>query len=434
MAQRQHIPQANRRQFLKQSALGSSALALGVWSSRSVAEAVGPNDKLNIGCVGVANRAAANVGGVSSQNIVAICDIDDNYLSKAAGSFPKAQKYNDFRKLLEQKNIDAIVVSTTDHVHAVASVGAMKLGKHVYCEKPLTHTVYEARICAQTAAEQKVATQMGTQIHAGNNYRRVVEIIQSGAIGTVREAHCWVGGSWVGGDRPTQPMPIPKHIHWDLWLGPAPARPYHKAYIPFKWRSWWDFGGGTLGDMGCHHMDLPFWALGLRHPTTISAEGPKPHPESASSGMTVRYEFPALGTRPAVKLTWYHGDRAPRQINGQKVRGAGTIFIGERGMMFADYGSYKLYPEEQFKDFKKPEQTIPNSIGHYNEWIKACKEGTPTTCNFNYSGALTETVLLGNVAFRTGEKLQWDAENLKVTNCEAASLLIRREYRKGWTL
>jgi predicted dehydrogenase len=312
----------------------------------------------------------------------------------------------------------------------------MKLGKHVYCEKPLTHSVYEARVCAETAKTMKVATQMGTQIHADNNYRRVVEIIRSGAIGRVTEVHVWVGKGWGGGDRPTKADPVPKYLHWDLWLGPAPERPFAAGrYHPANWRRWWDFGGGTLGDMACHYMDLPFWALDLRHPRTIEAEGPAVHPETCPLGLVVRYTFPKRGELPPVSLTWYDGNKIPNgEVAGHKVPGQGVMFVGSGGQMYADYGRYKLYPEERFKDFNPPKQSIPNSIGHYNEWIQACKEGTPTTCNFDYSGALTEAVLLGNVAFRTGKKLHWDAENLKATGAPAADQFIRREYRKGWTL
>jgi predicted dehydrogenase len=310
----------------------------------------------------------------------------------------------------------------------------MQLGKHVYCEKPLTHTVQEARVAAETAKNMNVATQMGTQIHAENNYRRVVEIIQSGAIGKVAEVHVWVGKGWGGGERPSEMPEVPPHIHWDLWIGPAPKRPYHPTYLPANWRRWWDFGSGTLGDMACHYMDLPYWALGLRHPTTVAAEGPEVHPETAPLGLTVHYEFPARGEQPPVRMTWYDGNQTPRQVAGHRVPGAGVMFVGEKGQMFADYGSYRLYPESDFADFEPPPQTIPNSIGHYNEWIKACKEGTPTTCNFDYSGALTEAVLLGNVAYRTGQKLEWDPAALKATNCPEADALIQKRYREGWTL
>jgi predicted dehydrogenase len=426
-----------RRRFLQQSLAGSASLmGAGYWTSRSLAALKSPSEKLNIGLIGTAHRAEANIDGVKGENIVAVCDIDDNLLDRAAKQFPQAKRYNDFRKLLEQKDIDAVVVSTADHVHAPASAGAMKLGKHVYCEKPLTHSVYEARIVAQVAKEQKVATQMGTQIHAGDNYRRVVELVQSGAIGPVHEVHVWCGKTWSGGERPKETPPVPANLHWDLWLGPAPERPYHPTYQPANWRRWWDFGGGTLGDMGCHYMDLPFWALKLRHPKTIETIGPKVHPETTPEWDEVTYTFPERGDMPALTFTWTDGSRKPAALDKYKLPrwGDGVLFIGDKGMLLANYDAYKLLPEDQFKGFQPPPQTIPASIGHYNEWITACKTGSPTTCNFDYSGALTETVLLGNVAFRAGKKLEWDAEKLYATNCPEAERFIRREYRKGWTL
>ncbi len=255
---------SNRRQFLQTTAaLSALAAGGGVWSSRAIADSKSPHEKLNIGAIGTANKATSNIGPMRNENLAAICDIDDNYMDRLAQQHPKAQKYNDFRKLLEQKDLDAVIVSTADHTHAVASMGAIKLGKHVYCEKPLTHSVWEARQVAEAAKKYKVATQMGTQIHAGENYRRVVELVQSGAIGPIHEVHVWCNKTWSGGERPKDTPAIPSHIHWDLWLGPAPERPYHSTYLPANWRRWWDFGGGTLNDMACHYMDLPFWALQL---------------------------------------------------------------------------------------------------------------------------------------------------------------------------
>jgi hypothetical protein len=311
---------------------------------------------------------------------------------------------------------------------------ALRLGKHVYCEKPLTHNVYEARRVAEAAAKAKTATQMGTQIHAAGNYRRVVEIIRSGAIGPVREVHTWAGRSWGGGDRPKEMPPVPSNLHWDLWLGPAPERPYHSTYLPANWRKWWDFGGGNLADMACHHMDLPFWALELRAPLTVEAEGPPLHPETCPLGLIVRYEFPSRGDAPPVKLTWYDGDKIPPKIRELSTGGGGNLFVGDRGLLWADYGSYKLYPEADFAGFKPPPPTIADSIGHHAEWLQACKTGGPTTCSFDYSGALTEAVLLGNVAYRTGRKLAWDAASLKAADCPEADAFLRREYRKGWEL
>ncbi|HUY32387.1 MAG TPA: Gfo/Idh/MocA family oxidoreductase [Pirellulales bacterium] len=428
-------PRRSRREFLKHSALAGSALVgRGFFSSRAAEASDSPNEKLNIGVIGTANQARFTIGNIGGENIVALCDIDENYLAQAAKDFPKAAKYADFRKLLEQKDIDAVAVCTPDHIHAPASIMALRLGKHVYCEKPLTHSVLEARLVAQAAAGAKTATQMGTQIHAENNYRRVVEIIQSGAIGPVREVHTWAGRSWGGGDRPKETPPVPPYLHWDLWLGPAPERPYHPTYLPANWRKWWDFGGGNIADMACHHMDLPFWALQLRAPTAIEAEGPPVHPETCPLGLIVRYEFPHRGELPPVKLTWYDGDKIPLTIHDLPTGGGGNLFVGERGKLWADYGGYKLHPESEFAGYKPPQPTIPNSIGHHAEWLLACKTGSPTTCNFDDSGALTEAVLLGNVAYRAGRRLEWDAENLKATNCPEAERFLFREYRKGWEL
>lgn len=427
----------DRRQFVKTTSLGAAALTAGaaVHTSTAAAQDKSANGKLQIACIGTANRAAADVDGVKGEDIVAVCDIDKNYLDRASNSFPSASTYADYRELIatEAKKLDAVVVATADHNHAPASLLAINAGLHCYCEKPLTHTVHEARVIAEAAAKQGVATQLGTQIHAGNNYRRVVEIIQSGAIGDVTDVHVWVGKGWGGGERPETGTEPPATLSWDLWLGPAPERPYAPGrYHPAQWRRWWDFGQGTLGDMACHYMDLPFWALNLRHPISCAAEGPEVHPETCPLGLKVSYQFPARDGRKPVKLTWYDGNMIPKTVVGERVPGAGVMFVGTEGHMFADYSRYRLFPADKFRGYEPPEQSIPNSIGHHAEWIKACKDGSPTTCNFDYSGALTETVLLGNVAYRTGKALEWDAKNLKATNCPEADQYIRKEYREGW--
>ena len=421
-----------RRQFLARSA----ALGAGLYVSNFVRadDSQSPNDKLNIGIIGPGGRGAGNVAGVAGQNIVGICDVDDRRAAQAFSEFPRAARYKDFRNMLDEQKLDAVVVSTPDHTHAYSGVTAMRRGLHCYCEKPLTRTVWEARLMAQTAKEYHVATQMGTQIHAENNYRRVVEIVQSGAIGPVREVHVWVGKGWGGIRWPADSQPVPAEVDWDNWLGPAAYRPYHEAYMPAEWRRWWDFGGGTLGDMGCHYIDVVFWALDLRHPLTCEAEGPPPHPETAPSGIKVKWEFPARGEQPPVTLNWTDGDLTRTTYDGHRFPGAGVYFVGDEGTMFADYGSYRLFPEDKYADFKPPEQTIPNSIGHHNEWIRACKTGEPTTCNFDYSGALTETVLLGNVAYRIGRKLEWNAAELKATNAPEAANVIWQPSRRGWEL
>jgi predicted dehydrogenase len=393
-------------------------------------------ETLNIGVVGVANRANANLVGVSGENIAALCDIDEGFLAGAAKRFPKAKIYHDYREMFDKEKLDAAVVSTADHNHAPATMRALARGLHVYCEKPLSHTVEEARAVAELAAKEGVATQMGTQIHATGNYRRVVELIRAGAIGSVREVHVACGKGWGGNGKPQGEHEIPANLRWDLWLGPASERAYNKGYHPASWRRYWDFGGGTMSDMACHLMDLPFWALELRHPTKVAARGQEPDDYSAPHGLEVRFEFPERDERAACALTWYDGNRKPTGMaeNGLPDKGFGVLFVGEEGNLFADYGSYRLMPEEKFADYEVPERSIPDSIGHHAEWIKACKEGTPTTCNFDYSGALTEAVLLGSVAYRSQTDILWDAQALRATNCAKAEEFVRKEYREGWSL
>jgi predicted dehydrogenase len=426
----------HRRHFLRTALLASA----GAWLPGRLAAAarkLSPNDQLSLGIIGTANRARSNIGGVQHENIVALCDIDDHFLAAAQQRFPRAKIYNDFRKLLEQKDIDAVVVSTADHSHAAITAAALRSGRHVYCEKPLTHTVFEARAIAELAAKSpNLATQMGTQIHAGANYRRVVELLEAGAIGPVRECHVWCEKSLGSGNRPLEQPAVPAHLHWDLWLGPAPARPYHPDYLPKTWRGWWDFGEGILGDMACHYLDLAFWALKLRYPLSIAAQGPPVNAETTPAGLIVHYEFAARVNLPAVKLTWYDGGRQPDLIAQGKAPhwSNGLLFVGDKGMLIADYDRRKLLPEERFAGFEPPAPSIAASIGHHKEWLLACKTGGPTTCNFAYGSVLTETVLLGNVAYRTGEQLEWDGPRLEAKNCRAAANFLRTEYRKGWEL
>lgn len=430
--------QPTRRTFLKSTAALGAGLYLGRptlgWASQS------PNEKLNLACVGVGGRGYSDLRGVSSENIVALCDVDEVRAAQAFKNYPKSRKYSDFRKLLDKEtSLDGVVVGTPDHVHVPVAVAAMHRDLPVYVEKPLGHNVWEVRLATELAREKKLATQLGTQIHATDNYRRVVEAVQSGAIGPVRQVHVWVAKDW-GGDHTRDTLlpgtpPIPETLDWNLWLGPAAERPYDKGYLPAQWRRWWDFGSGTLGDMGCHYMDLAFWALGLDAPTKITAQGPPVSPVMAPHGVQVDYEFPARGDRPAVSMTWSDGNKVPTELHGIKLPGAGVLFVGDKGQILGTYSTLKLYPEEKFADWTPPEQTIPPSIGHHQEWIHAVKTGAPTLCNFDYSGPLTETVLLGCVAYRAGKPLEWDAANLKVTNnVPGADELIHPPYRKGWEL
>ncbi len=430
----------DRRDFLRSAAALAAVSFVAGCAAPPRRAPRSPNEKLDLGIVGVANRAAANLGGVAGENVVALCDIDDQYLDRAAERHGAAARYHDFRAMLEAERLDAIVVSTADHTHAPATLMALELGLDVYCEKPLTHNVREARLVAEAARRKGAVTQMGTQIHAGGNYRRVVELVRSGAIGPVRECHAWVGKAWGGGELPTDRPPIPSHLHYNLWLGPAAYRPYHPTYLPANWRRWWDFGGGTLGDMGCHLIDLAFWALDLRHPVRVAAEGPPVHPQTAPLWMRARWDFPARrGVDGAllepVTLHWSDGGKLPPLMESGALpkRGMGVLFVGDEGQLFADYGGWKLFPEEDFADFTPPAPSIPDSVGHYREWIEACKTRGATTCDFDYSGALTETVLLGNVAYRSGPAFDWDAARLRTSEASAQPL-VAREYREGWEL
>jgi len=444
------LPSTDRRDFLKQATVAASV----VFGAPTFLRARGANERLNIAIIGSGRRGAANLKGVESENIVALCDVFRPSLDSAAEKHPKARQLTDFRKLYDNhaNEFDAVVVSICEHTHAVATMPALLLGKHIYCEKPLTHNIAEARIIRQAAAKTKVATQMGTQIHAGDNYRRVVELIQTGAIGPVREAHVWVSRAWglqsaddakankdavFVTERPKEAFPPPADLNWDLWIGPARMRPFNEVYVPGpRWYRWWEFGNGTMSDLGSHWNDLPFWALKLKAPRTVEAFGPPPHPEIAPASMRVAYEFAARGESPAVRLTWYQGTEKPALWSAKKIPQweNGVLFIGDKGMLLSDYSKHLLLPEKQFSDFKRPEPFIPKSLGHYVEWIHACKTGEPTTCNFEYAGWLTESNHLGNVAYRAGKKLDWDAEQMKAANCPEADAFIHRDYRTGWKL
>jgi predicted dehydrogenase len=442
-SQKDSLSTIHRRDFIRTLGMAAAGSALaGCQSSRP--RSISANEKLNIGFIGTAGQAGFSIDNLKGQNIVALCDVDATNLAKAAQQFPSAQTYRDFRRLIDQKGIDAIVVATPDHTHAVATAAALRTGRHVYCEKPLTHTVGEARAITELARRTKLVTQIGTQIHAGNNYRRVVELVQSGAIGAVREVHVWVNSSYGGQAVPAPTAPIPVTLDWDLWVGPVASRPYSPEYVPFKWRNWWAFGGGSLADFGCHFMDLPFWALGLKYPTSIEPlAGPPVNAEATPPWLIVRYQFPERpGTKnvapaPGVSLTWYHGGRRPEHLISDELYAkwkGGVLFVGDKGMLLADYGRHTLLPDDKFKDFSRPKEFIANSIGHHQEWVQAIKTGGTPTCHFGYSGPLTETALLGNIAYRVGQKIEWDSINLRARNCPAADELVQYHYRAGWKL
>lgn len=435
----------SRRELLRRGVVtGSGLLVAG--ASGVLARPKSPNERLSIGVIGVDGRGGANLEACAkTENIVALCDVDEERLAKAATRFPQARTFTDYRKMLAMKGIDAVTVSTPDHHHAFASINAMQRGIHVYCEKPLTHSIWEARQMAKVAARKKVVTQMGNQGHSNDGTRRVVELVQAGIIGDVKDVHCWTDRPiWPQGiERPPFESPVPSTLNWDLWVGPAPMRPYNAAYHPFNWRGWWDFGTGALGDMACHVMDTAFWALELGAPVSVEAEGEPRMPESAPKWMIIHYQFPERGNLPPVKLTWYDGGKKPpaELLDGEAMPDNGTLMVGDRGRILLPdpYGStFILLPKERFARYSPPVRSIPNSIGHHEEWIMACKEGHPGAnspgSHFEYAAALTETVLLGNVAFRANEKITWDSERMKARNSRHAEELIHRDYRKGWEL
>ncbi|MBN2272110.1 MAG: Gfo/Idh/MocA family oxidoreductase [Sedimentisphaerales bacterium] len=411
-----------------------------------------PSEKVNIAGIGVGGQGASDLGSLSSQNIVALCDVDWSHAGGTFGRYPNARRYKDFREMLdkEDKNIDAVVVATPDHVHAPASMAAIKRGKHVYCEKPLTHSVYEARQIAEAARKAGVATQMGNQGQASDETRLMCEMVWGGAIGPVREVHVWTDRPnrglndvyWPQGvGRPTDTPPAPETLDWNLWLGPAPERPYNPAYLPFKWRGWWDFGTGAMGDIGCHALDPIFRALKLGAPTSVEGISTLVNTETYPLSSKIHYEFPARGDMPAVKVVWYDGGmRPPRPEeleDGRQVGDNGKLFIGDKGKMLGE----RLIPESRMQEYGKPKQLLERSPGHHIEWINACKGGKPAGSNFDHAGPLAEAVLLGNVALRpelrekmNRTKLLWDPEKFEITNVPEANQFLRREYRAGWTL
>jgi predicted dehydrogenase len=426
----------NRRRFLQTSSALAASAALAE-SLPAAQRRPPPSERIRLGVVGLAGQGVANWRPCQKEEIVALCDVDLNRAGEARKAFPKAKFYQDYRRLLDQKDVEALIISTPDHHHAFVAVPAMRSGKHVYCEKPLAHSVYEVRLMREAAAKHQVVTQMGTQIHAGENYRRVVEIIQAGTIGPVRRVHVWCNTSPHPGRRALKETPPPRGLDYNLWLGPAPYRPYHASHLHFHWRWWWDFGGGVLADMACHYMDLPHWALNLRTPTVIAATGRKTYKgdNEVPDRMRVEYEYPARGNLPPVHLTWYNTVTGPDLDGKVTYPGytSGVLFVGDKGQLLANYGNYRLLPEKQFKGFVPPQPSIPRSVGHHREWLQAIRKGGTTTCNFDYSGALAETVLLGNVAYRCAQKLQYNARTGQA-NLKAAAQYIRRQYHKGWTL
>lgn len=440
----------SRRQFLRGAASAAAAFTI---VPRYVlgAGVTPPSEKLNIAGVGIGGQGGGNVDAVSGENIVALCDVDARRARGTFEKFPKAKQYRDFRKMFDEmdKQIDAVVVSTPDHTHAAAVMAAIKRGKHVYCEKPLAHSIYEIRELIKAAREHKVVTQLGNQGHSFDDIRRFCEWIWDGAIGNVYEVHaaCDANHSKIGQlARLSEKHEVPPELDWNLWLGPAKYRPYHPMYLPGSWRGWMPFGSGTIGDWICHVVDPVFWALDLGAPTSVQAEAegydPKRHADTFPAGTIVKFEFPARGKRGAVKLVWFDGEKKiprPEELEAErKVVNTGAIVIGDKGkIMYGSHGAggVRIIPEMKMKEYKLPSQTLPRVKGHHYDWLQAIKNGTQAGSNFDYGGPLTEIAQLGIIATKMlGQKLEWDSKNMRFTNCDAANQLINPPYREGWTL
>lgn len=443
---------STRRGFLRTG--GRAAVGLTILQSGS-ARTYAANEKLNLASIGAGGRAAGDIHELSSENFVALCDVDWKRAGATFRRLPKAKQYRDYRVMLEEmsKEIDGVVVATPDHLHFHASMAAIQQGKPVYCEKPLTHTVEQARLLTLAARKAGVATQMGNQRQAADYTRVVQEYVMDGAIGQIREAHSWTdrpsrglfGEYWPQGvDRPSDKPAVPENLSWDLWLGPSPDRPYHSAYLPSKWRGWWDFGTGALGDIACHYFDPIFRALKLGAPSTVEASSTRVNKETYPVGSMITYEFPARDRMDPVKLVWYDGGlrpSRPEQVPEGAVMGTnGILLIGDKGVLLSGWDDgWHLYPEKRAKEYGAPPKKLARSSGHHQEWIDACKGGSKPGSNFDWAGPMTETVLLGTVALRsqlredlTQRKLKWDGEQMRFTNHEKANEFLRREYRKGW--
>lgn len=438
------MPQrASRRDFLQTTA----ATGIGFWVAGGVQarESKSPNEKIQIACIGCGGKGSSDSADSGNHGVVvAICDVDEKTLNAAAARFPKAKKYFDFRKMLEEmeKSIDAVTVSTPDHTHAAPTLMAMRMGKHAFVQKPLTRTIYEARLLGQVAREKKVATEMGNQGTAMSGLRRAAALLRKGALGKVSEVHVWTNRPiWPqGGPRPKE-APVPAHLKWDLWIGPAPMRPYGMGYHPFSWRGWWDFGTGALGDMACHTFNMPFAGLDLRDPVSVQAETSGHNKDSYPKWSIIEFQFPANDWRGPVKVVWYDGGKRPSKelLDGKDPVGSGCLVIGEKGKIYSpnDYGA----EFEVLGGTQMPEVEFTKSPGHFEEWIRAIKGGPAAMSNFpDYAGPLTETILLGNLAVWAasepgkGKKIEWDAKNLKATNAPEVQHIVKPTYRKGYTL
>jgi predicted dehydrogenase len=454
----QKMTRQNNKRISRRDFMGGAAAALAFTVVPGHVLAQPPSEKVNVAAIGAGGMGAGNTRACAAAgaNIVALCDVDWKKGDEGFSRFPEAKKYKDFRKMLdEQKNIEAVIVATPDHFHTVAAMAAMRRGKHVYVQKPLTRLVSEARALTEAARKYKVVTQMGNQGHSGNGVRDICEWIWDGAIGEIREVHAWTNRPvWPQGiDRPQGEDPIPATLDWDLWIGPAPMRPFkalpdnpnESVYCPFRWRGWWDFGGGALADMACHVLDPVFWALKLKYPTSVQAESTPVNNETFPKASTVHYEFPAREGMPPVKIHWYDGGRTPEKpeaLGDMKIGQAASnvLFIGSKGVLrCGEYGDDPhLFPLSLMRDYKRPPKTLKRiSTGHEGNWLEACKAGGQATSNFDYAGPFTEMVTMGNLAIRpenVGKKLLWDGEKMRVTNDEKANEYVQMHYREGWSL
>jgi len=410
-----------------------------------------PSNKLNVAGIGVGGRGASDINACENENVVALCDVDVDRAKGTFKKFPNARVYKDFRRMLdaEAKNIDAVTIGTPDHIHAPAAIRAMKMGKHVYCEKPMAHTICEAREMTRVAKQTGVVTQMGNQGHAGEGLRLTYEFIHDGAIGTIREVHVWSDRAgtaerpwWPQGiDRPKDTPSVPETLDWDLWLGPARWRPYHSAYVPHDWRGWFDYGCGALGDMAVHNANPAFFCLDLGAPIAAEAESSPVNNETFPLWSIIKYYFAAKGDRPAVKMTWYDGGKKPPnppELKGRELKSNGILFVGSKGKILcgSHAGSPALLPEELSRSYKKPAKTLKRSPGHHQEWIQACKDNRPqdAKAGFWYSGPFTEALLVGNLAVRLGRRVEWNAETMRSPNVPEADNYITKFYRAGWAI
>lgn len=451
---------SSRRSFFKKSAFGIAAFSIVPPHVLAQSGDASPSDKLNIAAVGVGGRGGDDLKNARSENIVALCDVDSQSAARSFNQNPGAKQFKDFRIMFDrmEKEIDAVMVAVPDHNHAVISMAALKRKKHLFCEKPLCHSIYETRRITEAARESGVQTQMGNQGHSSDEIRSLCEWIANGVVGEIREVFAWSDRP-VGGDpwstfliqgRPKETPPVPTTLDWDLWLGPVPSRPYHPDYCPTTWRSWLAFGTGAIGDMGCHIMDPAFWSLKLGAPEYVEATTthwePEIETETYPRAAIVRYQFPTRGSMPPVKLTWFDGRLKPpcvaNYIDGKKLGSNGAMYVGEKGIILHDShgaGRLRLEPESFDKDYQRPPASIPripgSQNGHIQDWIRACKDGKPASAGFEYGGALTEMALLGVLAMQVkDERLYWDSQKLEIKNNDKANAIVRPAFREGWAL